>query len=104
MSGLNKHCRIEQIFVDVYDDGTIKSTNQDGMVITKLTGSWVKLHLAWALTDRDIRREFLMNEYGETYSAPITFNYIITSNGIERLRYVLDYFKIKQITKYIKRK
>lgn len=106
MSDLNNlfRVRIEVFNVNIYDDGTIKTYNQDGIVLNKLTGTWKLIHLAVSLIDKDIRKGFAEQEYGETYTPRIIFNFVSTNNGNIVRVYDMEYGKVINMAKYIKKK
>lgn len=96
--------RIEVFNVNICDDGTIKTYNQDNTVLDKLTGNWTLIHLAVSLIDKDIRKGFAEQEYGETYTPRIIFNFVSTNNGNIVRVYDMDYRKVINMSKYIKKR
>lgn len=104
MLDLSKFERIELFNVNIYDDGTIKTVDQNHRVLDKLTGDWTLIHLIVSLTDKEIRKGFAEHEYGETYTPRLIFNWVTTSQGNIVRVYDMDIYKVINISKFIKKR
>lgn len=103
MSDLNNLFRVTDIIVNIYSNGEIRTVNQNGIRIEKLSGNWSKIKTLVKLIDKTNRREFLVTEYNDSILPKLEFWFVILGNkGEEINRSVYDETQLNIVAKYIK--
>lgn len=103
MLDLNNLFRVTSIIVNIYSNGEIRTVNQNGVRIEKLSGNWSKLKTLAKLINKNTRREFIASEYNDTILPSLEFYFVILGNkGEDVIRQQVNEVQIAAIAKYIK--